>query len=80
MMEKLEKVIAGLRCCIKCDCRNCDYSREKCESRLLEDALSVIEHLSAENQELRYKWADAVLELGRVQHERDFWASLDRKE
>ena len=49
-MEKLDKVIAGLECCIACDCRNCDYSREKCESRLLSDAL---EWLKEQNRLIR---------------------------
>lgn len=52
-MERLDKVIAGLRCCIASDCGNCDYCLDRCESRLLNDALGVIEALRAERDDLR---------------------------
>ena len=44
-MEKVDRVIAGLKCCIASDCGNCDYCLDRCESRLLNDALDVINGL-----------------------------------
>ena len=45
VMEKLDKVIAGLRCCSIPDCRECPYNGLECVRRLPEDALKMIEDL-----------------------------------
>ena len=52
-MEKLDKVIAGLKGCIACICSNCEYGGEMCTERLLTDALDAIELLREENLDLR---------------------------
>lgn len=82
-MEKRDEVIAGLGACIMGICQSCpygEYGSPRCRDELMVDAHNLIVKLHNENSELRNKWADAVLELSRVQQERDFWASLGRKE
>lgn len=56
-MEKLDKVIAGLECCIACICSNCEYfdpsNEAACTERLMMDALAVIKALRTERDDLR---------------------------
>lgn len=79
-MEKLDKVIAGIEKCWFGDdvCGGCLYAGsadDGCGRNLERDTLEVLKELSADNQRLRDMWADAVLELSRVQQERDFLVS-----
>ena len=57
-MEKLDKVIAGLTACIGSDCGNCEYILDRCESRLLSDALEVIENQNRKLDILRAELAE----------------------
>jgi hypothetical protein len=87
MMEKLDKVIAGLECCgeaneiVNVCLEGCPYYGERdgdkvCMDMLMEDALDLLKELSSDNQRLREMWADAVRELSVVRAERDFAVGL----
>ena len=62
-VEKVEKVITGIDICFnnkKCDKCGYEYENGLCLKALMNDALSVIRELKAENERLRQEKADAV--------------------
>lgn len=70
-MEKLDKVIRALECCIVTDCENCDSGGRNCVERLMMEALDVVKELSADNQRLGDMWADTTKKLSVTRAERD---------
>ncbi len=86
-MEKLDKVIAGLRYCINpnTDCEVCDDDcpylgkrdgHKVCVDFLMSDALEMLKELSADNQRLREMWAKVTKNLSMAIAERD--AALEK--
>ena len=72
-MEKLDKVIAGLIACIGSDCGNCEYILDRCESRLLNDALDLL-------KEYRIVKAERDLAVGLAQAYGEFVEATLKKE
>lgn len=69
-MEKINKVIAGLRGCVAGNCSNCDYTDSDCgRDRLMKDAADLIEQLEMDLEVTRMNLADARSELNRLENE-----------
>ena len=62
-----KEIIQALRCCAEGECKDCAMHEDKqrCQENLLDKAADLIEHMTAENADLRkeIEWKDMVISL-----------------
>lgn len=62
-----KEIVQALRCCAEGECKGCAMHEDKqrCQENLLDKAADLIEHLTAENADLRkeIEWKDMVIAL-----------------